>query len=67
MVKVHTAAIEEGELPGVADALRVELAAIKSAKAAAKTEKEEAKEQEELKKTMDQEARGSGLSSKRRK
>lgn len=67
MVKVHKAAVEEGELPAVADGLRVELAAIKSAKAAAKAAKEEAKEQEELKKMMDKKrtAQASGLAAKR--
>jgi hypothetical protein len=69
MVKVHKAAVEEGELPAAADGLRVELAAIKSAKAAAKAAKEEAKEQEELKKLMDKKrtTQASGSSSKRRK
>ena len=69
MIKVHTAAIEESELPAAADGLRVELRAIKSAKAAAKAAKEEAKEQEELKKLMDKKrtAQASGSTSKRRK
>jgi hypothetical protein len=67
MIKVHTAAIEEGELPAAADGLRVELRAIKSAKAAAKASKEEAKEQEELKKLMNKKrtTQASGSSSKR--
>ena len=64
-----TSTIEEGELTAAADGLRVELRAIKSAKAAAKAAKEEAKEQEELKKFMDKKrtTQASGLPSKRRK
>ena len=69
MIKVHTAAIEEGELPAAADGLRVELAQIKAAKAATKAAKEEAKEEEEMKKAMDKKrvAQASGSVSKRRK
>ena len=69
MVKVHTAAIEEGVLPAAADGLRVELTAIKSAKAAAKAAKEEAKEAEELQKMMEKKrvAQASGAVSKQRR